>query len=330
MMEKKRISMTFLCWTFVLVALGVGTGICHAADYPTRPITLVVPYSPGGGSDLASKIMADKVSEFLGQPVVSDYKPGAAGALGAAFVAKAKPDGYTLLVGSQSPLIVSPLTKEGLGYTFDDLIPVCGYSKISVMINAKPDGPWKTLKEFIADAQRNPGKYRYSTYGALSMAHFVMELLSKEAGLKLTHIPYDGSPKANAALLGGHVDIACTTGTGGLYEAKSLNILAIADKERLSGMPEVPTLTELGYPSIQLDAQYAFCVPKGTPKEVIDKLYDAHKKAFQKYGKELAEGFLKVEQYSSFLSPEETLKKYQREMGIYQAIAKDLGVLAKP
>jgi tripartite-type tricarboxylate transporter receptor subunit TctC len=300
-----------------------------ALDYPTRPITLIVPYSPGGGSDVASKIVAQKIAEFLGQLVVSEYKPGAAGAIGAAYVAKAKPDGYTLLVGSQSPNVISPLVKPGLGYTTEDLIPICGYSKIAVMINAKTGGPWKTLQEFIENAKKNPGKYNYGTYGALSMAQFVMELLCKQAGIKMTHIPFEGSPKANAALLGGHVDIACTTGTGGLYKAGSLKILAVAEKKRLPDTPEVPTLTELGYP-IQLDAQYAFCVPKGTPKEIIEKLYDAHKKAFAKYGKEMASAFEKVEQYSSFLGPEEILQRYLKEREIYAEVAKGLGVLIKP
>jgi tripartite-type tricarboxylate transporter receptor subunit TctC len=125
------------------------------------------------------------------------------------------------------------------------------------------------------------------------------------------------------------VDIACTTGTGGLYQAGSLKILAVAEKKRLPDMQEVPTLTELGYP-IQLDAQYAFCVPKETPKEIINKLYDAHKKAFAKYGKEMAVAFEKVEQYSSFVGPEEVLQRYLKEKEIYTEVAKELGVLVKP
>ena len=327
-MKSKKTRYLFLTLLTVFTFL-FSTQEGMASDYPTRPITLIVPYSPGGGSDVASKIIAQKISEFLGQPVVSEYKPGAAGAIGAAYVAKAKPDGYTLLVGSQSPNVISPLVKPGLGYTTEDLPPICGYSKIAVMINAKTGGPWKTLPEFIEDAKKNPGKYRYATYGALSMAQFVMELLCKQAGIKMTHIPFEGSPKANAALLGGHVDITCTTGTGGLYQAGSLKIMAVAEKKRLPDMQEVPTLTELGYP-IQLDAQYAFCVPKGTPKEIINKLYDAHKKAFAKYGKEMASAFEKVEQYSSFLGPEEILQRYLKEREIYAEVAKELGVLVKP
>jgi tripartite-type tricarboxylate transporter receptor subunit TctC len=314
---------------FVAMGLFLTTKYAIAIDYPTRPITLIVPFSPGGGSDVASKIVAQKISEFLGQPVVSEYKPGAAGAIGATYVAKAKPDGYTVLVATESPMVISPLVKPGLGYVLEDFLPICGYSKTPVILNAKTDGPWKTLPEFIEDAKKNPGRYRYGTFGALSVGNFIMELLCKQAGIKLILIPFGGSPQANAALLGGHVDIAVTAGTGGLYKAGSLKTIAVAEKKRLPDMQEVPTLTELGYP-IQLGAQMAHCVPKGTPKEIIDKLYDAHKKAFAKYGKEMESAFQKVELYLSFLNPEEIQQLYQEERKVYYEIAKELGVLVKP
>jgi tripartite-type tricarboxylate transporter receptor subunit TctC len=324
---KRRTLGAMVFFILPLAALGQTPINSWAIEYPTKPITMVVPYSPGGGSDLGSKLIAEKVSEFLGQPIVSEYKPGAGGAVGAALVAKAKPDGYTLLVGSTTPLVVAPLVHEGLGYTLEDFVPICSYSKISLMINARPDGPWKTLKEFVQDAKANPGKFRYATYGAKSMAHLMMELFSKQAGIKLVHIPYDGSPKANAAVLGGHVEVSCTTGTGGLYEAGQLIMLATGDKDRV--FPEVPTLMELGYP-IDLPAIYSLCVPKGTPKEIVDKLYEAHVKAFEKYGKELAEKFRTVEMRPLFLGPQEILDKYRKDKETYSEIAKELGLLVQP
>jgi len=327
---KKGKKLNFLVsMLFVAMGLFLTTKYAIAIDYPTRPIKLIVPYAPGGGSDLSSKILAEKLSEFLGQPIVSEYKPGAAGAIGAVYVAKAKPDGYTLLIGTQTPNIISPLVKPGIPYTTEDLIPICGFAKLPVTINAKTGGPWKTLPEFIEDAKKNPGRYRYGTYGVLSMVHFVMELLCKQTGIKITHIPYEGTPKANAALLGGHVDIACVTGTGGLYQAGSLKILAVAEKKRIPGMEEIPTLSELGYP-IQLNVQFAICAPQGIPKEIIDKLYDAHRKAFAKYGKEMESTFQKVEMCSSFLNPEEIQQLYHEERKVYYEIAKELGVLVKP
>ena len=207
-MARNRIS---LKWSLVIVIsllfVAGKAGWTLALDYPTRTISMVVPFSPGGGADLGSRVVAEKISSILGKPIISEYKPGAGGGLGAALVAKAKPDGYTFVVGSQTTLLINPMTKKDLGYKFDDFIQVSGYSMIPISINAKSGGPWKTLAEFIADAKKNPEKYRYGTYGALSQAHFAMELLSRKAGIKLIHIPFPGSPQANAALLGGHVEL---------------------------------------------------------------------------------------------------------------------------
>jgi tripartite-type tricarboxylate transporter receptor subunit TctC len=326
-MAKTRIFMKR--WSLCIFAIFLMTGIGNfalALDYPTRPITMVVPFTPGGGADLGSKVVAEKISPFLGQPIISEYKPGAGGGLGAALVSKAKPDGYTFVVGSQTTLMIAPMTKKDLGYKFEDFIQVSGYSMIPISIQAKAGGPWKTLPEFIADAKKNPGKYRYGTYGALSQAHFVMELLGKKAGIKLTHIPFPGSPQANTALLGGHVELSCTTGTGGLAKAGSLKMIAVAEPKRLPGMEDVPTLAELGYP-ITISCNYSFAFPKGTPREIVSKIYEAEKKAFAKNEKEIAAALEKVEQFPSFDSPEDIRRRYLEELKVYQEIAKDLGAL---
>ena len=201
-MEKNRLTFRILLGSFLAVlVIFPGAQRGEALEYPTRPISMVVPFTPGGGADLGSKVVAEKISPFLGQPVISEYKPGAGGGLGAALVAKAKPDGYTFVTGSQTTLMIAPMTKKDLGYSFEDFIQVSGYSLIPISLNAKAGGPFNTLSEFIAAAKKSPGKLRYGTYGALSQAHFVMELLSKKAGIKMTHIPFPGSPQANTALL---------------------------------------------------------------------------------------------------------------------------------
>jgi tripartite-type tricarboxylate transporter receptor subunit TctC len=302
----------------------------HTAEtaYPSRPITLVVPFSAGGGADTGSKIIADRISEFLGQRVVSEYKPGAGGSIGAAFVAKSKPDGYTLMVGGTTSVVIAPLLKTNLGYTMEDLIPICGYSKVAVMINAKAGGRWNGLTDFISAAKQSSTNYTYGTFGALSQAHFVMEMLARKADVRLTHVPFDGSPKANAALIGGHVDLSVTNATGGLYKAGMLKILAVAEEKRLEDFPEVPTLTELGYP-IVTDSQYCLMVPKATPPEIVAKLYDANKKAFEKYGKEMTDDFRNIEQIVSFIGPDESRQKYEKDGILYTDIARTLAVLAQ-
>ncbi len=256
---------------------------------------------------------------------MSVYKPGSGGAIGAAYVAKSKPDGYTLLVGSQTPLVVSPLVKKRLGYSQEDLIPIVGYSKIPISFNVRADSKWKTLKDFVADAKKNPGKYRYSSYGTFGLSHLAMELFAQKVGIKLTHIPFAGSPKANAALLGGHVDLSSTTGTGGLYQAGKLRMLAIAEDKRSPLLPKVSTLKELGYPVV-LDVQYAYCVLKGTPASVIKKLIWAHQQAFKKYGKKMSKTFNKVEQIASYVPHKQIIIKYNNDKKRIKALLDSMGI----
>jgi tripartite-type tricarboxylate transporter receptor subunit TctC len=319
--------LVIVMWVSAAATL-IAAPLALAVEYPSRPITLVVPYSPGGASDVTAKILAERMSEFLGQPVVSTYKPGSGGAIGAAYVAKANKDGYTLLVGSQTPLVISPLVKKELGFTQEDLIPIVGYSKVPISINVRADSKWKTLEDFVKDAKENPGKYSYSSYGTLGASHLAMELFSQKARIKLTHIPFEGSAQANAALLGEHVDLSSTTGTGGLYESGQLRILAIADDVRSPMLQGVPTLTELGYP-VALDIHYCFCVAKGTPEDIIKKLIKACDQAIAKYGKEMSETFAKVEQSTAFFSKDQMIAKYANEQKQIKAVLASMGVQPK-
>ena len=192
-----------LLLTFFLVFFSFS--ISQAAEvYPTRSINMIVPYAPASGTDLGSKIMADKIAEFLGQPLISVYKPGGGGSLGAAFAAKAKPDGYTILAGSITPFVVAPVVKK-LDYTMDDFILMGIYSKNPFWIAVKSDARWKTLKDFVDEAKKTPGKLTVSTYGKLSAVDFVLELFKKQAGINVVDIPYKSSGEALTALLGGHV-----------------------------------------------------------------------------------------------------------------------------
>ncbi|MBI5967423.1 MAG: tripartite tricarboxylate transporter substrate binding protein [Deltaproteobacteria bacterium] len=313
--------------TFFLLIFITPPGGSAEKTYPDRPINLVVPYAPGGAADLGSKVVAERIAEFLGQPIISQYKPGGGGSLGAALVAKAKPDGYTLLVGSSTPLVLSPIVKK-LDYKLDDFIPIGIYGITPIWLAVKADARWKTLKDFVDEAKKSPGKLTVGSYGKLTAAHFVIEMLSKQAGIQLTHVPYKATPEALTAVLGGHADGAFVTGAGGLLESGSVRILAAAAEQRLEGVPDVPTFKESGYP-IVLSATYSLCFPKGTPKESVDKLHNAQKKAFERYAKEIREGMRKVEVWAQFLSPEETIKQWKKEYDLIYRIAEELGVLAK-
>ncbi len=328
--ERKRVwygNFWFLLLLVLFLIRAVPGPVEAAEKYPNRAINLIVPYAPGGASDLASKVVADKIAEFLGQPIVSQYKPGGGGSLGAALVARAKPDGYTVLVGSSTPLVLSPIVKQ-MDYRLEDFIPLGIYGETPIWVVVNKDAPWKTLKDFVAEAKASPGKITVGSYGKLTIADFTIEMLSKQAGIKLIHVPYKATPEAISAVLGGHAQAAFTTGAGGLLESGSIRILAAAADQRIEGLPDIPTFQEEGFP-ISITSSYTFCLPKGTSREVIDILSNAQKKAFEKYSKEIKEAMVKVEVWARLMTPQETMEKYKKDYDSYYKLAKELGVLAK-
>lgn len=317
-------------WIFVLSAfwlLSAGFFLSASAaekPYPNKPINMIVPYAPASGADLGSKVMADKMSEFLGQPIVSVYKPGGGGSLGAAFAAKSKPDGYTVLVGSVSPVVLSPIVKK-LDYALEDFIILGTYSKIPLWLAVKKDARWNTLKEFVEEARKNPGKFSISTFGKLTAVDFVLELLNKHAGIKLVNVPYKSSGEALTALLGGHAEGAMVSGASGHLESGNVRILAVADERRLDGLADVPTFKDFGYP-IVVTSHYSFCFPKGTPPNVVDRFFDAQKKAVEKYPNDIKSGLRKVEQWADFRNLEDSRKIFKEADELFAKLAKELGV----
>lgn len=311
-----------------LVAGGIAIGPAWGTEkYPNRPINLIVPYAPGGAADLGSKVVAERMAEFLGQPILSQYKPGGGGSLGAAFVAKAKPDGYTVLVGSSTPLVLSPIVKK-MDYKLEDFIPLGIYGYTPIWVVVKKDAPWKTLEDLVAEAKSAPGKITVTSYGKLTIADFAIELLSKQAGVKFTHVPYKATPEAISAVLGGHGQAAFVTGAGGLLESGTIRILAAASDERIEALPDILTFKEQGYP-ISISASYTFCVPKGTPREVVDTLFSAQKRAMEKYAAEIKEKMARVEVWAQNMTPEETMERYKKEYALFYKLAEELGALAK-
>ena len=313
------------CAIFFAMLLS-GAAVASAADYPDRPIDLVIPYAPGGGADIATTAFKDKVAKIVGQPLISNFKPGAGGATGSAFVAQAKADGYTFLVGSNSPLIIAPLTKKGTGYTLADFTPVCNISAVPLVWCVKEDSPYKTMPEFIQAAKTK--KMKYSTYGVLTAAHICMEALGRAAKFQAVHIPYSGASTAMSAALGGHVDIAIASGSAGMAGPGKLRILAIAEDKRLAAYPEVPTLKELGYPIYGL-TYFGLWAPKGTPRERIQKVYEAHRKVAEVNGAEIAEILKNVEHTMLVLSPEELGKTYQADFEFQKKMIGEMGALIK-
>ena len=305
-MGRNKRSIIFIVeWVMVLM---VGVSVVSAAsDYPNRYIDLIIPYGPGGATDVASRLFKDKVEQILGQPIVFSYKPGATGAVGALYAKGSKPDGYTLLMVSTTTLILPPLTRKGADYTMEDFAPVCGITYIPQIFCVKEDSPYKTMADFIQAAKTK--RMKYSTVGAMGISHICMEALSRGAGFQAIHVPYTtGGAAAMTAVLGGHVDMSVCGPTG---MEQQLRILAVAQQKRWALHPEVPTLKELGYP-ISGEAYFSFWAPKGIPKGISDKIYGAHKKVLGENKEDITKRANAANQIVSLLDSEE-LGKISRD-----------------
>jgi tripartite-type tricarboxylate transporter receptor subunit TctC len=265
------------------LALVLGLGPSAAAqDFPSRPITLVAPFPPGGVADLTARPVAESLSRELKQPVVIENKPGAGGALGIGTASRAAPDGYTLLL-SLSSISILPEADRILGrkpaYVLNQFKPIARFTADPTVLVVRADAPWKTLAEFIADARRQPGRYNYGSSGNYGTMHVPMEMLKNEAGFRMTHIPFTGAGPAVVALLGGQVD-ALASGPASVVQyikAGKLRALAHWGERPVASLPGVPSLKELGYPA-QFAQWSALFVPAGTPDEIVQKLRAAAQK----------------------------------------------------
>jgi tripartite-type tricarboxylate transporter receptor subunit TctC len=292
-------------------------------DYPNKSITLINPYAPGGGVDIAYRPIIDILPDYLGQKIVVSHKPGATGSIGTAFAAKAKPDGYTLLAGSTSHVNLAPATRK-VPYTPSDFVSVGTFAKAIDALAVKADAPWKTLQEFVADAKRNPGKYKVSTFGVMGAAHFCMELFDRAAGIKVGHIPYNSDSEALTAAIGGHTDVVVATVQAAIPHLSSgaLRALAVSDTVRYNSLPDVPTFKELGY-EVRVIIWFGMLAPKGTPKEIINKLWNAQKKGFEE--NKLPPILERIGMIPFLRPPEEMDKIIREDHEMYTKAAKEFG-----
>jgi tripartite-type tricarboxylate transporter receptor subunit TctC len=273
-------------WLVLLLVLTLALPlVALAQDFPTRPINIVAPFPPGGQADLMARPTAAAMEKLLRSPVVVVNKTGAAGAVGMAFVANSKPDGYTLLMALSSISVIPEADKlfdRKPAYTMDQLIPIALVSADPTILVCRADRPWKSVKELVEDAKKRPEEISYSSSGIYGTLHMAMEMLINSAGIKLKHVPYGGAAPALTALLGGHVD--CMAGGPAVVlphiKAGKLRALAGWGEKRIAVLPELPTLKELGY-----DAEFyiwaGMFAPKGTPEPIMKKLRDTVRAAMQ-------------------------------------------------
>jgi len=278
----------------------------RAADnFPSKPIQLVIPFAPGD-TDSMLRPFVDKMAEFLGQPVVLNYKPGAGGGVGAGFVANSKPDGYTLVGTTPGSIVVVPLANKDVKYTPESFMPIASLSEGGMMLVVNSSSPWRNMKELVEYSKKNPDMITFSSSGAMGITHLLAEIFANEAAVKWRHIPYQGSGPAITALLGGHVTMATTAiaPASAHITVGTLRPLAIFGDKRLKAFPDVPTLKELGY-SVGSPALYGISAPKGTPREVVDALFAAAKKVHEKYGDSVAASLTVLGAETRLLGPDD-------------------------
>jgi len=252
--------------------------------YPTKPIQVIIPFAPGDTDNLLRPFI-EKMPEYLGQPMTFVYKPGAAGTLGAGVVASSKPDGYTLGGLSQSALTIVPHVQKDVSFTLDSFAPIACLVESPILLVAKGDGPWKNLKEMVAEAKNKPGQINFTTAGTYNIGHIAFEAFAKKAGIKMNFIPSQGSAPSITAVLGGHVQLASAAIVPALphIQAGTLRALGIYSASRVAALPDAPTFEEMGYPVV-IPVYYGFIAPRGTPKEVIEKLHSATRKVVEDHG----------------------------------------------
>jgi len=260
----------------VLASAGIAPAIAQpaTADYPARPIRVIVPLAPGGGSDVTTRYIGVRLSERLGQPIVVDNRPAASGIVGTDVVAKATPDGYTLLSAfsthAQSAQLFSKLPYDPIR----DFAPISLISSTPLVMSLHPSVPANSVKEFIAWAKQNAGKLNYGSSGPGSSPHLATELFNSMAGLRMTHVPYKGSAPFIAAQLGNEIQVSFSSIVTIVPHAKAgrLRLLASGGSKRSAAIPDTPTIAESGVPGFEALIWYGFLAPAKTPQAIVDRL----------------------------------------------------------
>lgn len=305
----------------VLVAIFfVWSQVIHAQEFPTKPITLIIPFGPGGTSDLTARTFVSAAPEYLRQPIIIQLKPGGGGAIASDIVAKAAPDGYTLLMGGPGPNTTLPAI-EGRSRGPDDFAAVCRVNYLAMLTLVQANAPYKTFKELIQYAKTHPGQLKFGHTGIWGGPDLLWKQIQLKTGITTKIVPYDGGAEALIGLLGGHIDLSSLAPTQSTPHIKAgkLRALSISDLKRDPDLPDVPTLQEEGVDIVNL-LWKGIMAPKATPRPVIDKLALAFKKMFEDQSskamiKKLGDDF-------HYLGPDEITKYWRQEYEAHKELGK--------
>lgn len=314
--------------TIALLGFCIAAGAAPAADsaYPTRPVRLVVPFAPGGGVDATARIVTPKLSEFMGQNWVVDNRTGAAGNIASEIVARANPDGHTVLLALDTQLTANPSLYKLPFDVEKDLQPVVILAVSDQIVVVHPGVPARTLKEFVALAKQKPGALRHGSAGVGSSNHLAAELFKKVTGIDAVHVPYKGAGPAIAAILAGEIqmNVSSTASTIGHIQAGRLRALASTGLKRGKALPDLPTVAESGYPGFEAIQWYGLVVPGATPKDIVARIHKASLKALQNAEVRAAMDRLGLEQEPG--TPEDLRVRIKKETMKWGSIIKEAGI----
>ncbi|MFL5092234.1 MAG: Bug family tripartite tricarboxylate transporter substrate binding protein [Xanthobacteraceae bacterium] len=263
--------------TAVVVGLVLaGASGAAAQDYPVRPVTIVVPYTPGGSTEIMSRLVGQKLEEKLGKPVLIEMKPGAGTVIGASAVAKSVPDGYTLLMATPTPMAINVAIYKNLPYDpRTDLVPLAMVAQAPFILLVNPSLPVTSVPELIGFAKSNPGQLSYGSGGVGAPHHLYAELLKSMTGIQMTHVPYKGSLPALNDVIAGHIQLMfCDIPpAAGMIQAGKVRAIGVSTKARLAAFPQVPTVDESGVPGFDVAGWFMLTAPAETPRPIVDKLH---------------------------------------------------------
>ena len=300
-----------------------------AQSYPTRPIMVIVPFTPGTGMDNIARVAGRRLSERLGQPVVVENKPGASGNIGADQVAKAAPDGHTLMVSANTMLMAASMYKNVPFSAMNDFAPITLAAYGQLLLCANPKAPFSSVQDLIARAKANPGKLTYASPGVGTPHHLAMELFKDVTGTNIRHVPYKGTAGAVTDLLSGQVELMFfpIQTAASHVKAGRIRALAVGSAKRHHSMPDVPTLKELGVDGVEVEAWYAFWAPKNTPQPVIAKLNQELRSILAE--KEVRETLDKTGLDTESSTPEELRKLMEKDFPRWAAVIKKNNITAE-
>ncbi|VCU71258.1 Tripartite tricarboxylate transporter family receptor [Pigmentiphaga humi] len=277
-MKAARMTASLAGMVAVAATLAAAPATVFAQAYPSKPVRVIVPFAPGGSTDIIARLVGERMGKELGQPFVIENRGGGGGAIGAGEAARAAPDGYTLSIATVSTMAINPACNPKLGYDpIKDFQPVTNFAHTANVLAVNPKVPAQDFKSFLELAKKEPGKFSFATSGTCSINHFLGELFQLGTGAKIVHIPYRGSGPAIADVIGGQVQMLFDNLPSSMPNIQTgrLRALAVAWNERVDGLPNVPTFKELGLPLMNDPAWYGLLAPAGTSMEIVNKLRDA-------------------------------------------------------